>query len=170
MQYHAIPYNTMQYHASLITTDGAYHCPVGSIWQFCNTLEPLLESALHHTQLSGRSATVSYRAVTALTNGQLKRFGRRRLSQEAGSKKQSLTDNEARNSWETRSQASPHFSQIDWYLTWQWFSTLVSTNNGCERHPDWEQGLMVPDTRPLPDIFFDTKPDQVQFWKSSGIG
>merc|ERR1711873_199784 len=35
MQYHAIPCNTMQYnvihHASLITPDGAYHCPVGSI-------------------------------------------------------------------------------------------------------------------------------------------
>merc|ERR1711940_341059 len=31
MQYHAIPCNTMQYHASLITSGGAYHCPVGSI-------------------------------------------------------------------------------------------------------------------------------------------
>merc|ERR1712016_86159 len=31
MQYNAIPCNTMQYHASLITADGAYHCPVGSI-------------------------------------------------------------------------------------------------------------------------------------------
>ena len=132
-------------------------------------LEPLWKSDIHLTQLSGTSATVSYRAATALTNGQLKRFGRRRLSQEAGSKKQSLTDNEARNSWETRSQASPHFSQIDWYLTWQWFSTLVSTQNGCEYHTDWEQGPTVPDSRPLPDIFFDTKPNPVQFWKSSGI-
>ena len=48
MQYHAIPCNTMQYHAipecrickicrisaSLITADGAYHCPLGSIWLF----------------------------------------------------------------------------------------------------------------------------------------
>ena len=47
MQYHAIPCNTMQYHAipcipcnslqnhtSLITADGAYHCPVGSIMPF----------------------------------------------------------------------------------------------------------------------------------------
>ena len=38
MQYHAIPCNAMQYHASLITADGAYHCPVGSIrpffWQY----------------------------------------------------------------------------------------------------------------------------------------
>ena len=34
MQYHATPCNTMQYHTSLITTDGAYHCPVGSIWPF----------------------------------------------------------------------------------------------------------------------------------------
>ena len=34
MQYHAIPCNTMQYHACLITVDGAYHCPVGSIWLF----------------------------------------------------------------------------------------------------------------------------------------
>ena len=31
MQYYAIPCNTMQYPASLITDDGAYHCPVGSI-------------------------------------------------------------------------------------------------------------------------------------------
>ena len=31
MQYHAIPCNTLQYHASLITADGAYYCPVGSI-------------------------------------------------------------------------------------------------------------------------------------------
>merc|ERR1711940_448103 len=31
MQYNAIPCNTMQYLASLITADGAYHCPVGSI-------------------------------------------------------------------------------------------------------------------------------------------
>ena len=30
-KYYAIPCNTMQNHASLITTDGAYHCPVGSI-------------------------------------------------------------------------------------------------------------------------------------------
>ena len=34
MQYNAIPYNAMQYHASLITADGAYHCPVGSIRPF----------------------------------------------------------------------------------------------------------------------------------------
>merc|ERR1712045_599143 len=31
MQYNAIPCNTMQYHGTLITADGAYHCPVGSI-------------------------------------------------------------------------------------------------------------------------------------------
>merc|ERR1712067_112442 len=31
MQYHAIPCNTIQYHGTLITADGAYHCPVGSI-------------------------------------------------------------------------------------------------------------------------------------------
>ena len=31
MQYHAIPCNIMQYHGTLITADGAYHCPVGSI-------------------------------------------------------------------------------------------------------------------------------------------
>ena len=31
MQYYAIQCNTMQYHAPLITADGAYHCPVGSI-------------------------------------------------------------------------------------------------------------------------------------------
>ena len=39
MQYHAIPCNTMQYLGCLITADGAYHCPVGSIWPFLtNTL------------------------------------------------------------------------------------------------------------------------------------
>merc|ERR1712240_458039 len=31
MLYHAISCNTMQYHGTLITADGAYHCPVGSI-------------------------------------------------------------------------------------------------------------------------------------------
>merc|ERR1711873_25048 len=31
MQYHAIQCKTMQYPALLITADGAYHCPVGSI-------------------------------------------------------------------------------------------------------------------------------------------
>ena len=31
MQYNAIPCNAMQYHASLITSDGFYHCPLGSI-------------------------------------------------------------------------------------------------------------------------------------------
>merc|ERR1711978_408044 len=31
MQYHAISCNTTQYHVSLITADGAYHCPVGSM-------------------------------------------------------------------------------------------------------------------------------------------
>ena len=31
MQYYAVQCNTLQYHASLITADGAYHCPVGSI-------------------------------------------------------------------------------------------------------------------------------------------
>merc|ERR1712004_250437 len=34
MQYNAIPCNTLQYNASLITADGAYHCPVGSIRAF----------------------------------------------------------------------------------------------------------------------------------------
>ena len=34
MQYHSIPCNAMQYCASLITADGAYYCPVGSIWLF----------------------------------------------------------------------------------------------------------------------------------------
>merc|ERR1712016_163032 len=31
MQYNAISCNYMQYHASYVTADGAYHCPVGSI-------------------------------------------------------------------------------------------------------------------------------------------
>ena len=33
-KYNAIQCNTMQYHASLITAGGAYHCPVGSIRPF----------------------------------------------------------------------------------------------------------------------------------------
>merc|ERR1712012_1184956 len=31
MQYNAMTCYTMQYHGTLITADGAYHCPVGSI-------------------------------------------------------------------------------------------------------------------------------------------
>ena len=38
MQYYAIQYNTMQNHASLVTADGAYHCPVGSIMAIFNLL------------------------------------------------------------------------------------------------------------------------------------
>ena len=34
----------MQYHASLLTADGEYHCPVGSIWLFFN-----FKSAPRHT-------------------------------------------------------------------------------------------------------------------------
>ena len=34
----------MQYHASLLTADGAYHCPVGSKWPF------LLQQLLAKTQ------------------------------------------------------------------------------------------------------------------------
>ena len=60
MPYNAIPCNTMQYHAPLITADGAYHCPVGSIWLFFNTLEPLWKSALHQTRLSPTSENDSY--------------------------------------------------------------------------------------------------------------
>ena len=37
MQYNPIPCNTMQYHTSFITADGAYHCPVGSTWPFFPT-------------------------------------------------------------------------------------------------------------------------------------
>ena len=59
MQYHAIPCNTMQYHAilcntmqyqqyhaSLLTADGAYHCPVGSIWLFFSNSEAAMLSML----------------------------------------------------------------------------------------------------------------------------
>ena len=40
MQYHAIPCNTMQYNGTLITADGAYHCPVGSIMAIFIILRP----------------------------------------------------------------------------------------------------------------------------------
>ena len=45
MQYHAKFCNTMQYHVSLITADGAYHCPVGSIRPFFNHI-PVLSLSL----------------------------------------------------------------------------------------------------------------------------
>ena len=53
MQYHAIPCNTMQYHGTLITADGAYHCPVGSIMAifFLSIIEIYL-SNIHHQELN----------------------------------------------------------------------------------------------------------------------
>ena len=48
MQYNAVPCNTMQYQASLITADGAYHCPVGSKWPFFNSSWTKTEMVLLH--------------------------------------------------------------------------------------------------------------------------
>ena len=60
MQYHVIPCNTMQYYAiqcntmqhnpALITADGAYHCPVGSIWLFL--FQKSIRSGSHPSNLS----------------------------------------------------------------------------------------------------------------------
>ena len=54
MQYHAMLCNTLQYHASLITADGAYQCPVGSIMAIfssvrsSNSHPDLLLTQQHH--------------------------------------------------------------------------------------------------------------------------
>merc|ERR1711952_249527 len=71
MQYHAIPCNTMQYHAiqcndmlyheTLITADGAYHCPVGSIMAIFSSVRSskshpdLLVTHLHFFRPHGSS-------------------------------------------------------------------------------------------------------------------
>merc|ERR1712067_46894 len=67
MQYHAIPCNTMQYYATLITADGAYHCPVGSIMAiFCSVRSSNSHSDLlviqHPTHFfrSHRSSTLDF--------------------------------------------------------------------------------------------------------------
>merc|ERR1712004_886301 len=60
--------NTMQYHASLITADGAYHCPVGSIMAIfssvmsCNSHPDLLVTHHHPTHFfrSHRSSTLDF--------------------------------------------------------------------------------------------------------------
>ena len=69
MQYHAIPCNTMQYHGTLLTADGAYHCPVGSImaififnfdyWSCCHEL---------------RVGTMKSASLTAATSINLREF------------------------------------------------------------------------------------------------
>merc|ERR1712155_483568 len=67
MQYYAIPCNTMQYPASLITADGAYHCPVGSIMAIFSSVRssnshPDLLVTHHPTHFfrSHRSSTLDF--------------------------------------------------------------------------------------------------------------
>ena len=66
MQYHAMPCNTMQCHDSLITADGAYHCPVGSIrpffiltaWQDINFCGPEKENCVSAQSLKDKECLV----------------------------------------------------------------------------------------------------------------
>ena len=69
MQYNAIPCYTMQYHASLITADGAYHCPVGSIMAIFSSVRSSNSHPdlllIHHQQhphffRSHRSSTLDF--------------------------------------------------------------------------------------------------------------
>ena len=46
MQHYSIQCNTMQYYASFMTADGAYHCPVGSIWLFFSTLTSIVNETI----------------------------------------------------------------------------------------------------------------------------
>ena len=78
MPYHAIPCNVMQYnakpmqyHASLITADKAYHCPVGSIMAIFALWKPLtLPLSTHHTLFSVH-APVSQHKVQSYCTSQL---------------------------------------------------------------------------------------------------
>merc|ERR1711978_409972 len=67
MQYNGISCNTMQYHESLITADGAYHCPVGSIMAIFSSVRsssshPDLLLIQHPTHFfrSHRSSTLDF--------------------------------------------------------------------------------------------------------------
>merc|ERR1711973_943501 len=65
MQYHAIPCNTMQYHASLITADGAYHCPVGSIMAIFSSVR----SSYSHPDLLLITTTPLFQITPVLNTG-----------------------------------------------------------------------------------------------------
>merc|ERR1711952_384118 len=66
MQYHAIPCNTMQYHGTLITADGAHHCPCGqymaifSSVRSSNSHPDLLVIHPPHFFRSHRSSTLDF--------------------------------------------------------------------------------------------------------------
>ena len=67
MQYNVMPCYTMQYHSSLITADGAYHCPVGSIMAIFSSVRssnshPDLLLIHHHPTFSvtHRSSTLDF--------------------------------------------------------------------------------------------------------------
>ena len=66
MQYHAIPCNTMQYHGTLITADGAYHCPVGSImaiFDSCDIVKATSASSAQPLSPSSFPASVVARKI-----------------------------------------------------------------------------------------------------------
>merc|ERR1711978_773080 len=64
MQYHAIPCNTMQYHGTLITADGAYHCPVGSIMAIFSSVR----SSYSHPDLLLITTTPLFQITPVLNN------------------------------------------------------------------------------------------------------
>merc|ERR1711873_35146 len=64
MQYHAIPCKTMQYHGTLITADGAYHCPVGSIMAIFSSVR----SSNSHTDLLVTHPTHPLFQITPVLN------------------------------------------------------------------------------------------------------
>merc|ERR1711999_47814 len=65
MQYHAIPGNTMQYHGTLITADGAYHCPVGSIMAIFSSVR----SSNSHPDLLVITTTPLFQITPVLDTG-----------------------------------------------------------------------------------------------------
>merc|ERR1712092_16163 len=64
MQYHAIQCNTMQYHELLITADGAYHCPVGSIMAIFSSIR----SSYSHPGLLVITTTTPLFQITPVLN------------------------------------------------------------------------------------------------------
>merc|ERR1712240_155018 len=65
--------NTMQYHALLITADGAYHCPVGSIMAIFSSVRssyshPDLLLITTHFFRSHRSSTLDFHFLSHYSN------------------------------------------------------------------------------------------------------
>merc|ERR1712067_144369 len=65
MENHAIPWKTMQYPALLITADGAYHCPVGSIVAIFSSVR----SSYSHPDLLLITTTPLFQITPVLNTG-----------------------------------------------------------------------------------------------------